>query len=557
MNPCTLHAVMPALKQTVPRSKAARFNEIVNILIRNDFWGLLRTMMTGKGERAGQDPAPVRLRRTLEELGPSFIKIGQLLATRPDLVPAPYVEELKKLYDKTTPSTHPAIREVLRAELGRDPGEVFLSFEPTALASASVGQVHRARLRDGTDVAVKIQHPGIEEAMLLDFRILRGLVTFIEKTFAASRVWQPTDHLDEVRAMLGRELDYRYEMRNTQRIRDDFRHDPTVHIPKMFDEHCTKRVLVMEFVDGIKFSRVDAPSMRGIDRKNVARIVTHAMAKQIFVHRLFHADPSPGNLLVLASNKVAFLDFGAVGIVTERRTKAILNLITSIAKGDTEATAEAVVDLCEQRGEYDPKRFANDIERIVDFFEREEVSVADPRMIEMIVSLAKGHNMLLPPDFMLITRALFQFDGFCRELDPDYELVAVLEPVVGEMMWKNLSSPKMQKELLEDTLGEMLRFGRTFPHALNRLVRRVERNELSTRIEVAGLEGLKRSQGRSALKLSFTGIMAALIVGLGIVYASPGPETRVAPFLFAAGAVVIAWAIVLVLWSESFKGNRE
>jgi ubiquinone biosynthesis protein len=567
---------MAQLEQARPRSRMARFNEIVTILIRNDFWGLLRSMtrpephtngviaqevkdgVMGPGE--DEDPArsaPVRVRMMLEELGPTFIKIGQLLATRPDLVPAEYVEELKKLYDKTTPSPPEEVRRVIREELGREVEDLFSAFEPAALASASIGQVHRAALKDGTKVAVKVQHVGIEEAMRLDFEILRGIVNFIEKTFASTRLFQPTKHLEELRLMLERELDYTYEMRNTQRVAHNFRHEGTVHIPHMHTSLCTRRVIVMEFIDGIKFTHVGVLDQKGIDRKAVARIVTHAMARQIFIHRLFHADPSPGNIMILSSEKVAFLDFGAVGIVTERRAKAILRLITSISKGDVDGTTEAVIDLCEQHGEYDQKRFVADVERLLDYFEREEVSVADPRLMEMILALARTHKMLLPADFVLISRALFQFEGFCRELDPEFELVDVLEPFVAELLWKTISSPSRQKELVEETVGELLKFGRTFPHTLNTLVRKIERNEIQTRIELAGLEGVKSAQGRGVLKTAFTIMMAALILGSAIIYSGPDPNGRAAPFLFAAGAIFVVWTIVMLVWSEAFKGNRE
>lgn len=549
---------MPILEQVRPQSRWSRFNEIVTILLRNDLWGMLRKM-TASDEAAAEvfDDTPERLRAVMEELGPSFIKIGQLLATRPDLVPQAYVEEFKKLYDKTTPSPYDEVRRVIHTELGRDLEAVFSSFESVAIASASIGQVHRATLKDGTSVAVKVQHVGIEEAMVLDFEILQGIVSFIEKTFAASRIWQPREHLEELRLMLERELDYTVEMRNTQRVAHNFRHEPSVHIPRMYPELCTKRLLVMEFIEGVKFTRVDAPAMEGVDRRKIASIVTHAMARQIFLHRLFHADPSPGNMMILPPDKVAFLDFGAVGVVTERRARTILRLITGISKGDVEGTVEAVIDLCEQHGEYDPRAFQTDVERMLDYFEREDVSVADPRLMEMMLGVAKKHRMLLPADFVLISRALFQFEGFCRELDPEFDLVEVIEPFVAELLWKKIASPGSQKELIEETIGELMRFARTMPHTLNTIVRKIERNEISTRVEVAGLEGLKSSQGRGVLKMAFTVMMAALIIGLGIIYASPAPDTRAGQFLFAAAAVVALWVVTMILWSEAWKGNRE
>ncbi|HLF16113.1 MAG TPA: AarF/UbiB family protein [Candidatus Thermoplasmatota archaeon] len=549
---------MPTLEQAVPRSRLARFNEILNILVRNDFWSLLRGMTRpAQADGVLRAEAPARLRAILEELGPTFIKIGQLLATRPDLVPQPYVEEFRKLYDNTAPSPFPEVRRVVREDLGREVEELFATFEPQAIASASIGQVHRATLKDGTRVAVKVQHVGIEEAMRLDFDILQGFVTFIEKTFARSRIWQPTGHLAELRLMLEREFDYGYERKNMERVAHNLRHEPAVHIPHALSDLCSRRVLVMEYLEGVKFTRLDDPRLAGMDLKKVARTVTLSMARQIFLDRFFHADPSPGNLLILPPDRVAFLDFGAVGVVTERRAKAILRMITGIAKGDVEGTSEAIVDLCEQRGEYDAKRFTTDVEKILDFVERESVSVADPRLMDLILNISKQHHMLLPPDFVLISRSLFQFEGFCRTLDPDFELVEVLEPFAAEILWKNVSNPKKQKEMVEETVSEMLRFLRNFPHTLNTLIRKVERNELSLRIDVAGMEGIKQAQGRGVLKTSFTVLLAGLLVGLGIVYAGPEPGARLGPFLFVAGVIMAVWTVVMILWSEAWKGRRE
>lgn len=537
-------------------SKMRRGNEILQILLSHDLVGILRQMQSGIPNRQGLGPE-VRLRKLLEALGPTFIKLGQLLATRPDLVPQSYAEEFKNLYDGTTPSPFEEVAHLIHEETGKELHEIFDSFSEEALASASVGQVHEARLKDGTRVAVKLQHAGIQERVEVDFQILGGILSFIEKTFASSRIWQPTQHLDELRNMMDRELNYRIEMQNTQRVAHQFRHDDTVHIPHIYEEFSGKRMLVMEFVDGHKFSHPEQLDELGIDRKQVARVVTYAMAQQIFVNRFFHADPSPGNMKILASNQVAFLDFGAVGVVPERRAKAIFRLITGFSKGSVEESSQALIDLCDVVGEFDPRRFEAEVEKVLDFFERERLSVADPRMMEMTLNIAKTHHLLLPPDFLLINRALFQFDGFCRDLDPDYELVEVLEPLVGELVWKNITSTKNQKQLVEETVGELLKFARHAPHAMNSVLRRIERNELRTTIEVAGLEGLKRSHGRGVLKMSFSVMMAALIVGMAIVYAGADPDANAGPFMFGAGAVMIVWSLILVFWSEAMKGNRE
>lgn len=539
----------------IVRGRRSRFNEILTILLRNNAWGLMSQILRGKVPDPDDEPLPPRVRRLLEALGPTFIKLGQLLATRPDLLEKEYVEEFRKLYDQAPASTPAEVARILKSELGRDATELFAAFNPMPIASASIGQVHEATLQDGRRVAVKIQHAGIAEEMEADFRILRRLVNFIEKTFAGSRIWQPSDHLEELRLMLERELDYRYEMRNAQRIAENFADDPKVHIPTVVPELSSKRVLVMEFLDGKKLTGNIA--LAGIDGAAVARTITTAMAKQIFVDRIFHADPSPGNIMVMPGDVVAFLDFGAVGIVTERRARNILELITAIGNGHVEGTCEAILDLCDQRAEVDAKRFRADVERILDHFEREQVSVADPVLMDLIVGLARAHRMLLPPDFALITRALFQFEGICRSLDPDFELVAVLDPFVTQVAWKNISSPTAQKDAVQETVTELLKFARTLPHTLNTVLRKIERNEITTRIEVGGLEGIKQSQGRGVLKTSFTVLAASLIVGLALVYASPTPSDRIGQFLFGALVILVSWVLVMVLWSEGLKGNRE
>ncbi len=538
------------------KGRRSRFNEILTILLHHNVWGLMSTILRGKPEAAGLEPAPVRLRKLLETLGPTFIKLGQLLATRPDLLEKEYVEEFRKLYDQAPASPSDEVARLLRDELGRDPTEVFAAFNPNPIASASIGQVHEATLRDGRRVAVKVQHVGIEEEMAADFRILRRIVGFIEKTFAGSRIWQPSDHLEELRLMLERELDYRYEMRNTQRIGANFRGDAKVHIPEVVPELCSKRVLVMEYLDGVKLT--GGPTvLDDIDGPLVARTLTEAMAKQIFVDRVFHADPSPGNILILPGNVLAFLDFGAVGIVTERRAKTILHLVTAIASSNVDGTMEAILDLCDQRAEVDMKRFRADVEKIMDHFEREQISVADPVLMDLIVGLTRSHRMMLPPDFALITRSLFQFEGVCRTLDPRFELVRVLDPFVAQVAWKNISSPGAQKDLVQETVAELWKFGRTLPHTLNTVLRKIERNEITTRVEVAGLEGIKSAQGRGVLKTGFTIMAASLVLGLALVYASPTPAQRIGQFLFGAAAVLVAWTLIMVFWSEAFKGNRE
>lgn len=539
-------------KEPQPLSKLQRTVEITSILYRNDFFQMMRDLaraerVPGNAERLIPPEVPRRVRKMLEELGPTFIKIGQLLGTRPDLVPKQFIDEFKHLYDRTTPSPFHEIRDLIEHELGQPLEAVYLEFEEKPVASASVGQVHFARLRSGEKVAVKVQHPGIEERVAVDFEIMEPLVRFIENLFAASRVWQPRDHLLEIRAMLLRELDYRNEARSVERVRQNFAGDASVKIPAVYWQASSRRVLTLERIEGVKLSNFDAPELRALDGKRIAEIITHAMAKQIFEDRVFHADPSPGNLMAIDSNTVAFLDWGAVGSVTRRRSERMLSLILGFVRDDIDAVAQSLLDLS-RRGDVDTTEFMRDLERIMDYHERERASVGDPVVLEMILEVANKHDMLLPPDFMLITRALFQFEGLCKKLDPGYELVEVLEPYVFGYM-RQQAFAGAPKETLLATAYEAFQTARSLPPRLNKLLRMVENNELRVRVDMGRARERTEREERRNLRNTFTALVAALILGTAWIMAA-GPPSAIVPYLFTAILFLLIWAFLFLYWTE-------
>lgn len=540
-----------------PLGKLQRTVEISRILYRNDFFPMMRelarapripTDLAGGEELAISPDVPLRVRRMLEELGPTFIKIGQLLGTRPDLVPKAFIEEFKHLYDKTTPSPFSEVKVLIERELGRPLSEVYDEFAEVPVASASVGQVHFARLKGGEPVAVKVQHPGITERVRVDFEIMEPLVRFIENLFAASRVWQPREHLLEVQQMLARELDYRNEAKNLQRVFEIFREDPTVKIPRVHWGASSRRVLTLERIDGVKFSNFEAPELRALDGKRLAEIITHAMAKQIFEKRIFHADPSPGNLMAMSSDQVAFLDWGAVGTVSRRRSERILAMILGFMRHDIEAVAQALLDLAKHDGDVEMGSFMRDLERIMDYHERERASVGDPVVFEMILQLAARHNMLLPPDFMLITRALFQFEGLCKKLDPGYELVEVLEPYVAGYLRREAFRVE-DKDHFFAAAFETFETIRNIPPRVNKVLRMVENNELRVRIDQGrGSEVADRDERRN-LRNTFTALVAAMMLGVAWIMAS-GNGPALVPYLFTAVLFLLIWAFLFLYWTD-------
>ena len=536
-------------------SKVQRTVEISSILYRNDFFPMMRDLARaervpgGAGERAIPEGVPYRVRRMLEQLGPTFIKIGQLLGTRPDLVPKAFIEEFKHLYDKTTPSSFFEIKALIEEELGQPLAAVFSEFNEKPVASASVGQVHFARLKTGERVAVKVQHPGIHQRVAVDFEIMEPLVRFIENLFAASRVWQPREHLLELRAMMMRELDYRNEARNVHRVAEMFRDDPTVKIPTVYWQASSRRVLTLELIDGIKMSDFDNPQLLALDGKRVAEVITHAMAKQMFEQRFFHADPSPGNLMAIDSNQVAFLDWGAVGTVPRRRSERILSLILGFVRDDIDSVAQALLDLSRHDGDVEMGEFMRDLERIMDYHERERASVGDPVVLEMILEVANKHDMLLPPDFMLITRALFQFEGLCKKLDPNYELVEVLEPYVLQYLRSRVfKSDESAKQTVLATAFDVFETARTLPPRLNKVLRMVENNELRLRVDMGRAHERNEREERRNLRTMFTLLVGAMMLGTAWIMANtPGAFV---PYLATTILFLLIWAFVFLYWTD-------
>ncbi|MGQ0536504.1 MAG: ABC1 kinase family protein [Methanobacteriota archaeon] len=535
--------------------KWRRTAEVAQILLERNALSLLRDMSQAERTYEGRgrvvrllpEDVPRRVRELLEAMGPTFIKVGQLLGTRPDLVPKEFVEEFRKLYDSTTPAPFPAIRAQVERETGRPLEEVFLEFREAPLASASIGQVHYARLRSGEPVAVKVQRPGIEDQVYTDFAILEPFVQFVEKLFAAARIWQPMDHFREIREMLERELDYTYEARNQQRVHDAFVDDKEVVIPKVYWEVSTKRVLVLEFIEGVKLSNLHDPQLATMDKPRIARTITRAMAKQIFEDRLFHADPSPGNLMVVEGGRVAFLDFGAVGYVTRRRGDRILRLITGFVRSDVDDVTGTLLELCKVTGPVDTRALSRDVERIMDYHERERASVADPVVFDMILRVAGEHNLLLPPDFVLITRALFQFEGICRKLDPEYELIEVLRPYVLGRVRETFFSPAHQKEALVEAAVNYQELLRDLPGRVNTILTKLEKNELSIRLEPAS-EGSRGEDERRLLRGTFSLIVAALIAGTAIVLVA-GPS-EFTSYVFVSFLFVLLWSFVMLVFAD-------
>lgn len=534
-------------------ARVRRGVQITGILLEHNLLGQLREL--ARSARNGgvtiPEGMPKNVRVMMEEMGPTYIKMGQLLASRPDLVPKQFADEFGNMYDRTTPSPFPEVKALIEAELGKRLEELFSEFDPNPIASASIGQVHAARLRTGEKVAVKVQHPGIEENVRLDFAILKPLVRFTENLFASTRLFQPSGHLIEIQQMLERELDYRYEARNHQKFYEMFKDDGEVRVPRIYWEYSTRRVLVFEFVEGIHPSEVDHRALKemGIDGTELSKIITRAMARMIFQERVFHADPSPGNLIIMGPGRVAFLDFGAVGHVSKRRAERVIQLISGFVREELDDIAQALLELCEIRGDVDVAGLKRDVERVLDYHEREGASIGDPQFMDLIGRVAIRNNMLLPADFFLISRALFQMEGLCSRLDPNYLVVESLLPHVMRYSHRDIFSPRVRDEMLRDAALTYLEFIRTFPHRFNNLVRKIEQDRLVVRAEIPGVKELQAGNERRLVRMSASVLLGAILVAVSVASLSASPNAIV-NMTFFGGIFALVWAFAMLFFAE-------
>lgn len=536
--------------------KLKRVTEVIGILAEHDFLGVARRIARApQAQVAGQlellipEDIPRRVRLMMEDLGPTYIKMGQLLATRPDLLPKAFIDEFRHFYDRTRPSPFPEVKALIEAELGKPLGEVFSTFAEQPIASASIGQVHVATLRTGEKVAVKVQHPGTAALVAIDFEVMRPLVRFIENLFAASRLFQPSAHLHEIEDMLAQELDYTHEARILQRFHRNFEGNPSVKIAKLHPQFSTRRILTMEFIEGLPLSQgtPDELARRGIDRKAIARTLTEAMAKMIFEDRLFHADPSPGNLIVTGPRSIAFIDFGAVGHVTRRRAERIMHLVHGFEAENVDEVTQALMEMCNIYGPVDQQRLKRDVERIMDYAITERAAVGDPVIMELISKTADNNHMLLPADFFLVSRALFQFEGICVRLDPQYDIVREFTPLVVRHLYREAMSEEGLAQLKEP-MQAYAELAATLPTRINNILRKVEANQLEVRVQEISMDGHTRDDRRT-MQRSFTALVGALIIGAGLTSLSPAPEAT-SNFLFFGALFVLLWGIVMLYYSE-------
>jgi len=546
-----------------------RMQDIASVLIRFGFGDIVQRIgMAGALERAGKvlhwkegeelaqlKPA-ARARRVLEELGPTFVKLGQVLATRVDLFGPEWLAEFGKLQDHAPAVAWEEIEAQLIDDLGASPEEVFGRVEREPLAAASLAQVHRAWLEDGTAVILKVRRPGIKPVVEADLRLLRRLAEVIESEAGDLRQYRPRLLVRQFSQSLRRELDFAAECRNAERIEQSLEPDSGIVVPEIFWQWSGERLNVQSCLEGIPGSDLEAVVESGLDRHLIAARGTRAILLMMLEHGFFHADPHPGNVLYLPDNRIGLLDFGMVGRLSEQRRHEVAELLYGLVAREAETAARILIDWSEG-GSPDEDRLREDVAEFIDHYHGVPLEQLDlTAMIGEITAVLRHHHVVLPADLVLMFKAFLTLEGMGRSLDPDFDMAGEAAPVLEEVLRRHYSPLNVGRRV-RDSLFQTLRLLGSLPDDLSRLLRSARRGRIEVHVDIKELHEVSVRLDRAASRLTLGVVTAALIIGSAIVLNVQGEQEAFGLPLFGLlgfiGAAVGGIWLLISIW----RSGRE
>jgi ubiquinone biosynthesis protein len=536
-----------------------RIQEIGMVLVRYGFGDVAaRVGMTGALEKAGRllrmehadeyltMPTPERLRRTLQDLGPTFIKLGQILATRVDLLPPEYLRELGQLQNNVPALDFELVRPQVREDLGCEPEEIFARIDTVPLAAASLAQTHRAWLADGTALVLKIRRPGIREVVEADLRLLARLADIAEARAPDLRRYHPTEVVRQFTVSLRNELDFAAECRNAERIAANFAGHPEIVVPAVVWSLTSERLNVQEFVGAIPGADMAAVEAAGLDRAQLARTGANIVLKMVLEDGLFHADPHPGNIFYLPDGRIAVIDFGMVGHVNAQRRGQVARLLYGLVAQRPEDVADILMDWAGP-AEVDEARLQADIDEMIDQYRG--LALKDLHMGRMLLgvsTLLRQHALVLPGDLALMVKAFLTLEGLGRLLDPEFDMASEARPFLERAMLQRYSPRRLAKRGKRALAGS-LDLLEDLPRQLRRMLRSYGQGRF--KLEVTSLRPFGNQFAHAVNRLTMGIITAALIVGSSIVIDSGGVASRFRTALGLGGFIGAALCgVVLLVW---------
>ncbi len=544
--------------------------DIATVLIRYGFGSFVQSLglervLTQLGRRLHWQYAeeyasldtPRRIRHMLEELGPTFIKMGQILATRVDLFPPAYIAEFEKLLDQVPPVSFSELLPQLEEDLGGKIDEIFLQIDTQAVAAASLAQVHKAVLKNGEAVVLKIRRPGIRRVIEADLHLLERLVEVIESEAPQLRRYHPRQIVRQFSQSLRRELDFAAESRNAERVAANLANDPHIMIPHIYWEYTGERLNVQEYVEGIQGRDLATAEATGLNRHLLAERGVNAVLQMIMVDGFFHADPHPGNVFYLPNNRLAFIDFGMMGRLTEERREQLVSFLYGMVNHNAATVVEILEDWSDIVTNDSQSTLVVEIDGFVEHYSSlalKELSL--PMMIQDLMVILRDHNLSLPPDLALLIKTYITLDGFGRYLVPEFNTLNFTAPIVQKLMadrykpetvakrgWRNLT-------ILADLLAG-------FPKQLHQLLRASRKGTIQVNITVTGLDHQINKINGAITRLTMGIVTAALIIGTSIIMTvRSGPEIMGMPFFgfigFVSASIVGIWLLISI-----WKGHKN
>ena len=543
------------------RRELPRLREISVVFVRHGLGDLVRragisrlleqaghVLHLGEAPEIAHLEAQQRVRLAFEQLGPTFVKLGQMLSTREDLLPPASTTELARLHSDVAPVPFDDLLPQVRQALGRSPFEVFGHVEREPYAAASIAQIHRAKLASGTPVVLKIRRPGIEAKIDADLRILDHLAHLIEREMPDVRRYRPVQVVGQLRSSLERELDLAVEARNAERFARSFADDPDIYVPRVYWEWTSSTMNVQEHIEGIRGNDLAAIDNAGLDRKALAARGVDAVLKMILVDGFFHADPHPGNVMYLPGNRIALIDFGMVGRLSPARRRQIIDLLAGLAGHDEEAMLEVLLDW---RGDdfVDEARLAADLgEFAFDYADMQLKDLKIGMLLHRVSAILREHSIVLPTDLTLLFKALITLEGLGHQYDPELRLIERVKPFIDRAMRERLQ-PVETARRAQQTLSELFGVVTSMPRDLARLVKDARHGRMRVDLDLKRLDRFG-DRLHSAMDRATIGIMtASLVVGSSIVMTiGEGPRVFGVSLLTYCGLVGYLVAFVNSLW---------
>lgn len=543
-----------------------RTREIIQVLVKYGFEDLitnstLRTFVSESRRLTWmRQERPVfeytrweRIRMVAEELGPTFIKLAQILSNRPDMLPEPLIKEFEKLQDKVPPFPYAKAKQIVESEIGRDLDDIFLEFNEKVLASASIGQVHRARLKTGEEVVVKIQRPGVKDTVEMDLSILKEGVKRADRYLKTQGLLNAQDIVRAFERSMSKELDYTNEARNIERFRAMYKDMRTLYIPKVFREYSTSRVLVIEFANGCKITDVAQLKSWGLDPLKIVENGMDIYLTMIFEHGFFHADPHPGNVLVRRDGVICLIDFGMVGQLMNQDKQAFAGVFIAMAQQDPKSMAVNMRRLAIEDDITDMRAFQYDLNELIEDYSTQNVS--EGSIADMTAALQKimfDYQMKVPGGIFLIFRAFAILEGIGKIMHPNFNTYEFIRPYGAKIIKARLAPQNLFNEF-SYRVDALTSFLNTLPTDIRALLQKAQKGKLHFEVELQGYGYLLKKMDSITNRISITLIIAALIIGSSITMTAHFPPEQMSkygiPYISLAGIGTATGLFVILMYA--------